>query len=386
MIQILEGMKYIHEFGTTRKNLKPSNILVNNKGEVKIIDMGMPSELFSKEWIKKLNAKGLAYLSPEVLEGTQSSAASDIWSLGCIFHELCCLNLPFTGASVEDFVKEIKKEPYTGRGIPANYSPQIKRVIVSMLNPDPKLRPTCEQLLRNTIFKKYAKPVKVEHYKNSGKYEGEFKDGRKHGKGILYLPDGIRYEGNWKDDEPNGRIIAHNSDGTKTVITSMYKKGSLDKKYKVTSILSESNKNEGELLIDKQVGKGALYCSDDSKYEGEQDGPSTMHYANGDIYEGKLRGGERNGKGKLYEAGGNVYEGEWRTNKRKGIGAYYYKDGSKYEGEWKNGEKTGKESIMLLTVLYLKANDRIKRKVIVMNGDIISVSYTHLTLPTICSV
>ncbi len=53
----------------------------------------------------------------------------------------------------------------------------------------------------------------VRRQPDGGRYEGEWKDGRRHGQGTVEFPEGGRYEGEWPDGRPNGRGIMHYSDG-----------------------------------------------------------------------------------------------------------------------------------------------------------------------------
>ena len=80
---------------------------------------------------------------------------------------------------------------------------------------------------------------------------------------------------------------------------------------------------EGEMKNNIKHGKGTLYLTDNSKYEGS--------WLNDRSY----------GLGKFSYSNGDIYEGEWINNVKHGQGTYIYMDGSKYEGEWKNNKKDG---------------------------------------------
>lgn len=54
-------------------------------------------------------------------------------------------------------------------------------------------------------------------YPDGSHYEGEFKNGKRHGRGMLLRPDGVRYEGEWQNDKPHGRGIATAPDGRKRI-------------------------------------------------------------------------------------------------------------------------------------------------------------------------
>jgi hypothetical protein len=59
----------------------------------------------------------------------------------------------------------------------------------------------------------------------------------------------------------------------------------------------------------------------------------------GSRYEGGFKNDMKEGHGTTYVNGQIEYEGEWKNDMRHGKGTIYYKDGSKYEGEWKNHQE-----------------------------------------------
>ncbi len=50
-------------------------------------------------------------------------------------------------------------------------------------------------------------------YPDGSRYDGEMKDGKRHGRGIWVRSDGLKYEGEWEDDKPSGRGKLISSDG-----------------------------------------------------------------------------------------------------------------------------------------------------------------------------
>ena len=68
----------------------------------------------------------------------------------------------------------------------------------------------------------------------------------------------------------------------------------------------------------------------------------TIHYDNGDVYEGITVDGKRTGKGKYTWADGDVYEGDFVDDKRTGKGRYVWKSGNVYEGDFVDGKCHGK--------------------------------------------
>lgn len=88
--QILCGMQYLHKCKIIHRDIKSSNILMNNKGEIKIADYGL-ARRDSKQNHKKYTCKvvTICYRAPELLLGFQEYGTEvDMWSIGCVFCEL----------------------------------------------------------------------------------------------------------------------------------------------------------------------------------------------------------------------------------------------------------------------------------------------------------
>ena len=93
-LQVCQAVKYAHNKLIAHLDLKPGNILVDNEGQVKVLDFGiakMIEPLNEKSGIKeyqKMLRFTLAYASPEQIEGREVTSSSDIYSLGILLFEI----------------------------------------------------------------------------------------------------------------------------------------------------------------------------------------------------------------------------------------------------------------------------------------------------------
>jgi len=89
--RVLASLNYLHrERHQVHRDMKPGNILLNCRGEIKISDFGLSAELDSTKEMCATFIGTHAYMSPERLGGKPYSFASDIWSLGITLVE-CAL-------------------------------------------------------------------------------------------------------------------------------------------------------------------------------------------------------------------------------------------------------------------------------------------------------
>ncbi|MCJ1292389.1 negative regulator of the PHO system [Xylographa carneopallida] len=108
MYQLLQGIAFCHDNRVLHRDLKPQNLLINNKGQLKLADFGLarafgiPVNTFSNEVVT------LWYRAPDVLLGSRTYNTSiDIWSAGCIMAEMYTGRPLFPGTTNEDELQKI---------------------------------------------------------------------------------------------------------------------------------------------------------------------------------------------------------------------------------------------------------------------------------------
>ncbi|MEO8539769.1 MAG: serine/threonine-protein kinase [bacterium] len=142
-VQIAAAVHYAHEKGIVHCDIKPENILVNDSGVAKVADFGVAESL------TKTMAPGQAqdllgtvgYLAPEIIEGSQPTAASDIYSLALTVFELVAGRGPFSGATAGAAIGQRLGAPAPPlRAFARSASPELEAVLSRALSLAPEDR------------------------------------------------------------------------------------------------------------------------------------------------------------------------------------------------------------------------------------------------------
>ncbi len=111
MAQMLLAVDLMHVKGIVHRDIKPDNILLMDKAELKISisDLGLACKA-SSDWELSQQCGTPGYVGPEVLKGGSFSAKSDIFSVGCFFYNMItCTNL-FNGKTGKEMLSSNKSQ------------------------------------------------------------------------------------------------------------------------------------------------------------------------------------------------------------------------------------------------------------------------------------
>mmetsp|Transcript_8898 Transcript_8898/g.16726 ORF Transcript_8898/g.16726 Transcript_8898/m.16726 type:complete len:1557 (-) Transcript_8898:1429-6099(-) len=159
-VDLLHALHYLHSTGTLFCDLKPSNVLLNEYGVLKLCDFALSRTLSQgKAKGKDRQAGTPAYMSPELFskEGVHSFE-SDLWSLGCVLYMMALGHQPFfsNSNSFNELVHKIQHTPLelpVGDQGETKLSVQFKNLLRSLLRKDPAKRISWPALLTHPFWR-----------------------------------------------------------------------------------------------------------------------------------------------------------------------------------------------------------------------------------------
>lgn len=128
-------------------------LLISNKKYIILGDFGVAKILENSFELANTCIGSPYYISPEICENKPYNKKSDIWALGCVLYELVTLKYAFVAKNVKILIAKISSGTFNP--LPMNVNPVIKSLLINLLKPNPKDRPTASEILRKPFLKKF---------------------------------------------------------------------------------------------------------------------------------------------------------------------------------------------------------------------------------------
>ena len=151
--QSVLGLQYLHQQHRVHRDIKPDNILLNIKGQCRLADFGLLTELESTHAFTDTFLGTMAYLSPERLKSDQYSYKSDIWSLGLSLVYIVEGKLPTQCADYWQMLDALKEETGQWRLDRSRYSDELCDFADRMLQMDEEQRASAGELLSHPFIR-----------------------------------------------------------------------------------------------------------------------------------------------------------------------------------------------------------------------------------------
>jgi NIMA (never in mitosis gene a)-related kinase len=145
-IQLCEALRYLHiEKRVVHRDIAPTNVMINRKNTVKLMDFGLAKDLEQQSGMLKSFAGTVVYSCPEIVQNLPYTSKADIWSLGCVMYELMSLKPAFLAKNPLMLAKKIVDCEYEPLG-DKKYSEHLISVIKACITGNSDKRPDLEQL------------------------------------------------------------------------------------------------------------------------------------------------------------------------------------------------------------------------------------------------
>jgi serine/threonine-protein kinase len=157
--QALQGAAYAHHMGVVHRDLKPDNIFLTHKQEVKIMDFGVAKIIDSKEPTRSRSMVGtLLYISPEQINGRDADFRSDVYTLGIGLFEAVTGRLPFERRTDYGLMHaHVLEKPPHPRRLKRDLPKELEKVILRAIEKEPDRRFQSAAEFRAALLKQSAR-------------------------------------------------------------------------------------------------------------------------------------------------------------------------------------------------------------------------------------
>ena len=140
------ALRYLHQENIIHRDIKSMNVFLTKSKVVKLGDLGV-SRLVDEDRNAQMSRVGTPmYFAPELVKREQYDFKVDAWALGCLVYSMMQLRAPFEGGNIYTLAVDIvKKSP---KELPKRYSRQLRDVVFTMLEKDPKRRPSIDEIIQ----------------------------------------------------------------------------------------------------------------------------------------------------------------------------------------------------------------------------------------------
>ncbi|OMJ89315.1 hypothetical protein SteCoe_8518 [Stentor coeruleus] len=149
LIQLTQGLFYLHSNKILHCDLKPQNIVLSQDYMVKIADFGQALRMGSNDTVNKTHGT-YQFMSPESVaaKGSFNGKSAEVWALGVTMYSFVYKVLPFDGENLHDLMQSIENNPVIFPAQPP-VTRDIRRILELLLDKNPRSRITLEQLLQD---------------------------------------------------------------------------------------------------------------------------------------------------------------------------------------------------------------------------------------------
>jgi serine/threonine-protein kinase len=152
VVQVAEALDYAHSKGVVHRDLKPSNVMVLADGTAKVMDYGIArARRFEGLTVTGAFLGSPDYIAPEAIEGRETDARSDLYSLGVTFYEALTGRRPFSADTPFAILRlHLTEPPAAPSSLRPDIPPELERIVLRLLSKAPAERfASAEELVQD---------------------------------------------------------------------------------------------------------------------------------------------------------------------------------------------------------------------------------------------
>jgi serum/glucocorticoid-regulated kinase 2 len=147
--EIVLGLEFIHSKDVIYRDLKPSNILIDSSGHIRLADFGLATNYEQSMYIVSTLVGSPAYIAPEIVASEKFNKMADVYSLGVVVHEILTGKLPFDHQNIESIFYAAKEGKFS-------YSKELSKpaldLIKKLMYRKPAKRPGFGEIKNHPFF------------------------------------------------------------------------------------------------------------------------------------------------------------------------------------------------------------------------------------------
>ncbi|PRQ34739.1 putative protein kinase CAMK-CAMKL-CHK1 family [Rosa chinensis] len=160
--QLINALDFCHSRGVYHRDIKPENLLLDENDNLKISDFGLSALAESKrqDGLLHTTCGTPAYVAPEVINRKgYDGVKADVWSCGVVLYVLLAGYLPFHDSNLMEMYRKIGKAEFR---CPNWFSPEARRLLCKMLDPNPNTRISLAKVRDSSWFRRGPKSKEKE--------------------------------------------------------------------------------------------------------------------------------------------------------------------------------------------------------------------------------